>query len=136
MNTMSSVSKKDLMLAVVILHHFQTQQHLIAPIQFLSDPGVPGLGSGLWVWLSQQTYSKTFLQTDVTLAAGDTNSIPTDNANGAFQGNVAMRMTQPSGQLWNQAMQVALPDDQILNECKLCHLVVQFSTDAGGQNCN
>ena len=74
--------------------------------------------------------------TDVTLADEDTNSIPTDNANGAFQGNVAMRMTQPSGQLWNQAMQVALPDDQILNECKLCHLVVQFSTDAGGQNCN
>ena len=23
-------------------------------------------------------------------------------------------------------------DDQILNECKWCHLVAQFSTDAGG----
>ena len=44
--------------------------------------------------------------TDVTLAAEDTNSILTDNANMAFQGKVAMRVTQPSGQLWNQAMQV------------------------------
>ena len=43
-----------------------------------------------------------------------------------------MRVTQPGGQLWNQAMQVAPPDDQILNECKCCHLVAQFSTDAGG----
>ena len=34
--------------------------------------------------------------TDVTLADEDTNSIPTDNANRAIQGNVAM---QPSGQL-------------------------------------
>ena len=33
----------------------------------------------------------------------DTNSIPTDNANRAFQGNVAMKVTQPGGQLWNFA---------------------------------
>ena len=65
----------------------------------------------------------------MTLADEDTNSILTDNANRAFQGNVAMRVTQPGGQLWNQATQVAPPDDQILNEC---HLVAQFSTDAGG----
>ena len=43
---------------------------------------------------------------DLTLAFEDTNSILTDNANRAFQGNVAMQMTQPGGQLWNQAMQV------------------------------
>ena len=31
---------------------------------------------------------------------------------GAFQGNVAMQVTQPGGQLWNQAMQVTSSDDQ------------------------
>ena len=51
----------------------------------------------------------------MTLGDEDTNSILTDSTNGAFQGNVAMRVTQPGGQLWNQAMQVTLPDDQILN---------------------
>ena len=51
----------------------------------------------------------------MTLADEDTNSIQTDNANRAFQGNVAMRVTQAGGQLWNQAMQVTLPDDQLLN---------------------
>ena len=48
----------------------------------------------------------------MTLADEDTNSILTDNANRAFQGNV----TQPGGQLWNQAMQVMSPDDQIFNQ--------------------
>ena len=52
----------------------------------------------------------------MTLADEDTNSILTDNANRAFQGNVAMRVTQPGGQLWNQAMQFLSPDDQILNQ--------------------
>ena len=27
-----------------------------------------------------------------------------------------MQVTQPGGQLWNQAMQVTSPDDQILNQ--------------------
>ena len=39
--------------------------------------------------------------TDVTLADQATNSIQADNANMAIQGNVAMRVTQPSVQLWN-----------------------------------
>ena len=52
----------------------------------------------------------------MTLADEDTNSKLTDNANRAFQGNVAMQVTQPGGQLWNQAMQVTSPDDQILNQ--------------------
>ena len=39
--------------------------------------------------------------TDVTLADEDTNSILTDNANRAIQGNVAMHVTLPGGQLWN-----------------------------------
>ena len=50
--------------------------------------------------------------TDVTLADEDTNSILTDNANRAFQGNVAMHVTLPGGQLWNQ--------------CKWCHLVAKL----------
>ena len=54
--------------------------------------------------------------TDVTLADEDTNSILTDNANRAIQGYLAMQVTQPGGQLWNQAMQVTSPDDQILNQ--------------------
>ena len=45
----------------------------------------------------------------MTLADEDTNSIRTDNANRAFQGNLATRVTQAGGQLWNQAMQVTLP---------------------------
>ena len=39
--------------------------------------------------------------TDVTLADQATNLIQADNANMAIQGNVAMQVTQPSGQLWN-----------------------------------
>ena len=39
---------------------------------------------------------------DVTLADQATNSIQADNANMAIQGNVAMKVTQSSGQLWNQ----------------------------------
>ena len=37
--------------------------------------------------------------TDVTLADEDTNLILTDNANRAFQGNVAMRVSQPGGKI-------------------------------------
>ena len=64
--------------------------------------------------------------TDVTLADEDTNSILTDNANRAIQGNVAMHVTLPGGQLWNQCssaiwwpnlqpMQVAQSPGQIWN---------------------
>ena len=51
---------------------------------------------------------------------------------GQGQGNVTMQVTKTGSQLWNQAMQVAPPNDQMLNEYKWCHLVAQFSTDAGG----
>ena len=49
----------------------------------------------------------------MTLADEDTNPILTDDANRTFQGNVAMQVTQPGGQLWNQTMQVRSPNDQI-----------------------
>ena len=56
----------------------------------------------------------------MTLGDEDTNSILTDNANGAFQGNVAMRVTQPGGQLWNQAMQVTWPNfESICNKSEM-----------------
>ena len=71
----------------------------------LLDPGVPGV---LWVWMSISVDL-----TDVTLADEDTNPIPTDNANRAIQGNVVMVMQ---------------PGDQ----CKLCHLVAKYATDASG----
>ena len=38
---------------------------------------------------------------DVTLADEDTNSMQTDNANKAIQGNVAMQVTQPGGKNCN-----------------------------------
>ena len=58
--------------------------------------------------------------TDVTLADEDTNSILTDNANRALQGNVATQVTQPGGQLWNQAMQVTWPNfESICNKSEM-----------------
>ena len=51
------------------------------------------MGSDLWVCMS--VTERPFVDlTDVTLADEDTNSTLTDNANRAFQGNVAMRVTQ------------------------------------------
>ena len=47
--------------------------------------------------------------------------------------NIAM--WQCSDAIWwptLEAIQVAPTDDQILNQCKLCHLGTQFSTDASG----
>ena len=60
-------------------------------MSFLSDPGVPGpiYGSSS---LSLTTTPFADL-TDVTLADEDANSILTDIANRAIQGNVAMRVT-------------------------------------------
>ena len=56
----------------------------------------------------------------MTLADEDTNSILTDNANRAFQGNAAMQVTQPGGQLWNQAMQVTWPNfESICNKSEM-----------------
>ena len=45
-----------------------------------------------------------------------------------------MQVTQPGGQLCKKCkcMQVAPPDDQILNQSKLCHLVAKFTTNASG----
>jgi len=84
-------------------------------VPFLSDPGLPGvqsMGPVLSHWLTEPPFADL---TYVTLADEDTNFILTDNANRAFQGNVAMWVTKPGGQLWNQAMQVTLPNDQLLN---------------------
>ena len=63
--------------------------------------------------LSETPYANL---TDVTLADEYTNPILTDNANRAIQGNVAMHVMLPGGQLWNQ--------------CKWCHLVAKFATNA------
>ena len=54
----------------------------------------------------------------MTLADQATNSIQTDDANMAIQGNVAMQVTQYGGQLWNQ--------------CKWHHLMTAFQANACG----
>ena len=51
----------------------------------------------------------------MTLAGEDTNLILTDYANMAIQGNVAMHVTLPGGQLCNQ--------------CKWRHLVAKFGAN-------
>ena len=61
----------------------------------------------------------------MTLADEDTDSILTDNANRAIQGDITWWPTL-------QTMQVAPPEDQILNQSKLCHLVAKFATNASG----
>ena len=54
--------------------------------------------------------------TDVTLADEDTNSIPTDNANRAFQGKVSIQVTQSDGQLWTPRPCVDLTDVTLADE--------------------
>ena len=83
-------------------------------ISFLSDPGVPGVRSmGPDVRPSVPPRLCADL-TDVTLADEDSNSIPTDDVNGAIIVNVTM---------W---------------QCKWCLLVVKLVTNAssGAQNWN
>ena len=53
---------------------------------------------------------------DLTLTDEDTNSILTDNTNRAIQGNVAMQMAQPGG--------------QVCNLCKWRHLMANIRTNA------
>ena len=66
----------------------------------------------------------------MTLADEDTKSILNDNANRAFQGNVTMQMTQPGGQLWNQAIQVMTPDEKwenaYSNKIQMLHEIQSF----------
>ena len=67
--------------------------------KFLLDPRIPGVWSlGLDVFPSLTHWTFWDL-TDVTLADEDINSIVTDNANRAIQGNIAMQLMQPGGQL-------------------------------------
>ena len=60
------------------------------------------LGSDLWVRVSETVHCADL--TDVTLADEDTNSILTDNASRAIQGNVVMQVTQTGGQIWCHLM--------------------------------
>ena len=64
---------------------------------FLSDPGKPGVRS-----LGPDVRHTPFADlTDVTLADEDSNSIPTDDVNRAFLGNMAMQEAPPGVQNWN-----------------------------------
>ena len=44
----------------------------------------------------------------MTLADEDTNSILTDNANRAIQGNVAMQVAPSGGQIWNALLALSV----------------------------
>ena len=62
-------------------------------VKCLSDPGVPGVRS-MGPDLSKSIHPRLFADlTDMTLADEDTNSILTDNANRAIQGNIASDST-------------------------------------------
>ena len=63
---------------------------------------------------------------DATLADEDTNSILTDNANRAIQGNMAMQVTQPGGQFWRQCW----------NNVEQMLVVAKYATNTSGQICN
>ena len=82
-------------------HHHHVQHNNCFQIKFLSDPG--DLVRSLCPYVRHSLTKTPFVDlTDVTLANEDTNSILTDNANRAIPGNVAMHVTQPGGQHWNQ----------------------------------
>ena len=77
------------------------------------------LGSDLCVRVSETDACCRDL-TDVTLADEDedNNSIPTDNANRAIQGNVAMKVTEAGAKF--------VTGGQIPNQFKWCHIIVKF----------
>ena len=63
-------------------------------MQFLSDPGVPGVRS-----MGPDLCPRGFADlTDVTLADEDSNSIPTNDVNRAILGNLAMQVAPLGGQ--------------------------------------
>ena len=77
--------------------------------------------SDLWVRMSV-TPPPLWNLTDVMLANEDTNSIPTDNANRAIQGNAC----NPTW--WPTCETMLVAHDQIFNQSKLCHQVAKFAT--------
>ena len=81
------------------------------------------LGSDLLVPMSDCP-SLSWNLNDVTLADQVTNLLQTDNANMVIQGNVAMQVTQPGGQVWNKCRWRHLMT-------KWCHLVNQFTIGQG-----
>ena len=112
---------------------------------FLSDPGKPGVRSLGPDVRPSVSLTPCWNLTDVTLANEDTNSIPTDNANRAIQGNVAMHWcnlvanfrTNASGATSCpnfEPMQVVpiYNSMQVAKFGKWCHLVAKFSTNASG----
>ena len=96
------------------------------------------LGSDLWVWMSV-THTPLWNLTDVTLADEETNSILTDNANRAIQGNVAMQVMQSGGQIRKQCKWRLLMTKIWTNpSCADCwpNLQLMQLVSSGGQICN
>ena len=109
------------------------------------------LGSDLWVRMSVRPSVTDVCKdlTDVTLADEDTNSIPTDNADMAIQGNVAMQWCNLVANFRTNARRATSCPNVEPMQIK----VAQFATDwsgsfwwpdlqsaqvapPGGQNCN
>ena len=87
----------------------------------LSDPGKPGVRS-MGPDVRQSVRHLCVDLTDVTLADEDTNSILTDNANRAIQGNVSIQVTQSDGQLWNASGAIWCPKLQLIQVLSLIHI--------------
>ena len=85
--------------------------------------GIPGYNGGFVNLSPSENPSEDLVEDfeeyyifDLTLTDEDTNSILTDDTNRAIQGNVAMQMTQPGG--------------QVCNLCKWRHLMANIRTNA------
>ena len=78
------------------IENSDTDMRLRPPLLVAMAPGIPGVRS-----MCPSLSNSTFVKLHWTLADEDTNSILTDNANRAIQGNVAMQITQSGCQLWN-----------------------------------
>ena len=96
------------------------------------------LGSDLWVRMSL-TPRPLWNLTELTLADDDTNPILTDKC------FISVILTDNANRAtwWPtlQAMQVAPPDDQMLNQSMLCHLVAKYAiyiqvAPSGDKICN
>ena len=124
--------RKNLFTKISLVHFYSNLFTFFCPTSNVSHfyRTQVNLGSDLWVRMSI-TMPPCWDLTDVTLDDEDANSILTDNAKRAIQGNVG----NTSYATWwptLQTMQVPPPDDQMLNQSKLCHLVAKYATYAGG----
>ena len=112
-----------------------------------SKPGVRSLGPNVCLSVSPPP---CWDLTDVTLADGDTNSIPSDNANANYDGPIcnwckwlllaakfaSVQVAPPGGQNSTCKWQVAPSCGQICDQFKQCQVMVLFRSDQSGATCH